>query len=108
MAEFCNFFWLKIGSDLSFIIPEKTSHLGSAKTSQGTYLIFDKIQLKPSKIDSILVFFAITFIPIKKISKLLASLTTYDYTDLGQEEFQKLWSTFRDTLFAGTCTTLLK
>ena len=56
MAEFCNFFRLKIGSDLSFVIPEKTGHIGSAKTSQGTYLIFDKIQLKSSKIDPILVF----------------------------------------------------
>ena len=55
-GQILQLFWLKIGSDLSFIIPEKTGHIGSAKTSQGTYLIFDKIQLKPSKIVPILVF----------------------------------------------------
>ena len=42
-GQILQLFWLKIGSDLSFIIPEKTGHIGSAKTSQGTYLIFDKI-----------------------------------------------------------------
>jgi hypothetical protein len=49
-------FCLKNGSDLSFIIPDKTGHIGSVKTSQGIYLIFDEIYLKPSKIKLILVF----------------------------------------------------
>ena len=55
-GQILQLFWLKIGSDLSFIIPEKTGHIGSVKTSQGTYLFNDKIYLKVFKIDPILNF----------------------------------------------------
>ena len=56
MAEFETFFGSKLEVTLVLSSLKKNGHIGSAKTSQGTYLIFDKIQLKPSKIYPILGF----------------------------------------------------